>query len=352
MSGNNDKKTIKITVICVAAAVVLIAAGAIVFGASNNKDKDKDVKTEIGLTPKGEIVVMNGTSPDGEWIEAGTYADGRVAEAATDSKGEAATNASGAYVINYPKRNSSSGSSSANGGGSPNTKAESRVNASSKNAQEGSSDNKKSSEIVSDNSKSESSVKSSSSSKATSSSKSTASSKTTSSSKSTSSGKPASSSKAASSSKTDSSSSSGSGSTPSSQVKTTTAVINGTSYNVGDKIRVSFYMQCSQKFLGINAITNYDSKILKVETPEINMPNLTGSMSNTDLENEFRMTASSAMAIYDFSSEKLLASCDFTIKNVSPDPTNITMNIVELLDNDINNISPENYSIRVVTEKL
>ena len=138
----------------------------------------------------------------------------------------------------------------------------------------------------------------------------------------------------------------------SSQVKTTTAVINGTSYNVGDKIRVSFYMQCSQKFLGINAVTKYDGKILRIETPEINMPNLTGAMSNTNLKNEFRMTASSAVAIYDFSSEKLLASCDFTIKNVSPDPTNITMNIVELLDNDINNISPENYSIRVVTEKL
>ena len=154
MSDNNGKKTVKITVICVVAAVVLIAVGAMVFGAVNNKDKDKDVKTEVGLTPKGEIVVMNGTSPDGEWIEAGTYADGRVAEAATDSKGEAATDASGSYVINYPKRNRSSGSSSANGGVSPNTTSESRANVSSGNAQGGSSDNKKSSEIIADKSKS------------------------------------------------------------------------------------------------------------------------------------------------------------------------------------------------------
>ena len=58
MSDNNGKKTVKITVICVVAAVVLIAVGAMVFGAVNNKDKDKDVKTEVGLTPKGEIVVM------------------------------------------------------------------------------------------------------------------------------------------------------------------------------------------------------------------------------------------------------------------------------------------------------
>ena len=340
MSENQkDEKTIKITAICVAAAVVLIAVGATAFGIISSNKKDEAVKTEVGLTPDGEIVVMNGTSPDGEWIEAGTYADGRVAEAATDSKGEAATNASGEYVINYPERNISSVSSSSENGATTGT-AESRANISSASSQQSSDDNNQSSSVSS--SRTENKENSSK----------TSSSKSTSSSKTASSSKPASSSKAASSSKTSSSKTSSSGSTTSSQVKTTTAVINGTSYNVGDKIRVSFYMQCSQKFLGINAVTNYDGKILKVETPEINMPNLTGSMSNTDLENEFRMTASSAVAIYDFSTEKLLASCDFTIKNVSPNPTNITMNIIELLDNDINNISPENYSIRVVTEKI
>lgn len=131
----------------------------------------------------------------------------------------------------------------------------------------------------------------------------------------------------------------------------TNAVINGSNYNVGDKVRISYYLKSSTKFAAINAQINYDSKVLTVDGDSIKTTNLQGGMVNTDLENTIKFTSIAATAVNDFSEEKLLISCDFTIKSISSS-SDVKLNIYELIDNDLLNISNDNYTVTAKVEKI
>lgn len=308
-NGNQkDKITKKVVLIGVVALIVIAVILAIVGILNRTQDTKNDVvvNTEVGTTPDGEVVVMQGTNPDGVIIENGTYPDGTQIEIATEENGELATSDNGSYVINYP----------AYSGQTNNSNSQSNVDDSS--TSDSSKNNNTSSKQDSSNNKDDSSKFSSSSSQV--------------------------------------SSDIGNNSETSSQTSSNTgskaAIINGTQYNVGDKIKVSFYMTSSVKFSAVNAHINYDENILAVDEESLNFGSLAGAMGNAGIEGEVRITAVNATAVNDFSKEKLFSSCVFEIKNTNTSASNITLNILELLDDDVNNISNDKYSIRAVIEKV
>ncbi|MEE1055884.1 MAG: hypothetical protein UH239_01365 [Acutalibacteraceae bacterium] len=312
-NGNQKDKITKKVVLIGVIILIVIALFLAVVGILNRTqgtENDVVVNTEVGTTPDGEVVVVQGTNPDGVIIENGTYPDGTQVEVATQENGEPATSADGSYVINYP----------AYSGQTNNSNSQSAVDNSS----------------TSDNSKNDNSVSDSDSSKQDSSNSKNDSSK------------PSSSSSQVSSNVGNSESSS----QTSSNTGSTTAIINGTQYNIGDKIKVSFYMTSSVKFSAVNAHINYDENILDVDEESLNLDSLAGAMGNAGIEGEVRITAVNATAVNDFSKEKLFSSCVFEIKNTNTSASNITLNVLELLDDNVNNISNDKYSIRAVIEKV
>jgi len=131
----------------------------------------------------------------------------------------------------------------------------------------------------------------------------------------------------------------------------TNAVINGSNYNVGDTVRISYYLTCSTKFTAIDAVINYDSSVLTIDSNSVKMPNLQGGMANPNTENQLTFLAAAATAANDFSSEKLLISCDFTIASQTTS-SDVKLNINELLDNDLLNIADSNYTVTAKVEKV
>lgn len=298
--NQNEKITKKVVLIGLVALIVIAVILAVVgiLNRTQGTKNDVVVNTEVGTTPNGEIVVIQGTNPDGVIIENGTYPNGVQVEIATEENGELATSADGSYVINYP----------AYSGQIDNSNPQSAVD-NSKNGNSASADTS--------DSKNDSSKISSSSSQASS----------------------------------NTGSSSESSSQTSSNTGSTSAIINGTQYNVGDKIKVSFYMTSSVKFSAVNAHINYDENVLAVDEESLNFGTLAGAMGNAGIKGEVRITAVNAIAVNDFSKEKLFSSCIFEIKNTNTSASNITLNILELLDDNVNNISNDKYSIRAVIEK-
>lgn len=163
----------------------------------------------------------------------------------------------------------------------------------------------------------------------------------------------------ASSSSSSSSNSSSSGSTGDSSNNANTAPsingdanadINVSSYKAGDKIKVSYYLKSEVNFCGIQCDVNYDSSVLKVDSSSVDISNLAGAMSNPDAENKIKFLASAATAVNDFTKEKLLFSCEFEVlKTASSD---VTINIIDILDNDVLSIPSEKYTITSKVEKL
>ena len=110
-------------------------------------------------------------------------------------------------------------------------------------------------------------------------------------------------------------------------------------------------MQCDTKFTGVDLTVNYDSGILSA-IDNVEAPNVVSPESNVSLANRVRMIAVAAVAVNDFSTEKLLVSCDFKVKRITDNPSTVALQIEEMLDNDLNNISSENYTIKTEISKL
>lgn len=340
----DNQKTKKIILASVFIVVVVVAIILVVILNPNNgtTDNGKPVKTEIGTDAEGNWIVTQGTNPDGVVIENGTYPDGTRVGVAIGENGEPATQSDGSYVINYPVYDQSSD----NDNKSDNDNGQSSTSKSDSNSKTSSSSSSKPKDSSSSSKASSSSASSSSASSSKPSSSNPSSSSTS---------KPSSSSQA---SKPTSKPSTSSTPTPSSNTpqgdseQKSTIIIDGTKYQIGDKIKVSYYLTLPIKFTGINASVNYDSKVLGIVEETTEMPNLSNAMNNDQLNNEMRFTAVSARAVNDFSNEKLLVSCVFEIKNNSTTSSEINLNIVELLDDDVQNISGDNYSIRAEVSKV
>ncbi len=325
----------KIIALIVAVAILLIGGFAVSVSLfrknktdTASSDNQTAVKTEVGTNAKGENIVVIGTDPQGTKIENGTYADGTKVEVATTKNGEIATESNGEYVIIYP---TDSGISSS-------------VPTSATNSSSSQQENTETSSVSS--SKSDSSSKTNTDSSSQPSSSKVSSSKVSSSK--VSSSQPSSS--KVSSSKTGSSQTV-SGEIIEQKTEKDTVSINGKNFKVGDTIRVSFYMQCNTKFTGVDLTINYDGKTLSA-IDNVDVPNVVGPESNVELENRVRMIAVTAVAVNDFSTEKLLISCDFKVKKITDNPSDIALQIEEMLDNDLNNISSDNYTIRTELAKI
>ena len=343
-----NKKIIALIAVVLALLIGGFAVSVNLFK-KNKTDNQTPVKTEVGTNADGENIVVVGTDPQGIKIENGTYADGTKVEIATTKSGEIATESNGEYVIIYPtERVVNSDTDSPDSVSDTTSKQEhtsSKPEQNSATSSDTSSSKTSSSKTISDTSSSKTS--SSKTSSDTSSSK-TSSSKTSSD---TTSSKTSSSKTSSASSKTSSVTTSSSREIVEPKTQKDTVSINGTDFKVGDTVRVSFYMQCNTKFTGVDLTINYDGKTLSA-MDNVDVPNVAGPESNIGLENRVRMIAVAAVAVNDFSSEKLLISCDFKVKRISDNPTDIALQIEEMLDNDLNNIPPENYTIRTEVAKI
>lgn len=333
-------KAVKKTTIIIAVLLVAVALGLIIFGVTltTGKGGNKNVvNTEFATTPNGSVVIEKGTNPQGVVIENGTYPDGTVVEVSTTPEGEPATEADGSYVVVYPTYNSSNGSSSESG--------ENANNSSSNNSQTGSSASSNvttSSQNSTPNSTASSTPNSSSA--ESSSNNSSASSNNSSSSQTgnntSSTPSSPSSSTSSSSSTTDNSSNAG------------VVTINGSNYNVGDKIKVTCYLECPIKFAGMDSQLNYDGNVLKLDKNSVKISNLANVMSNLESENSVNFICASVTAANDFSSKKEFLSCEFEIQQANTKSADVALNIIEMLDNDIANITQEQYTVTTNIEKI
>ena len=330
-----NKKT-KIIVAIIIGALIVAGAVVAIVSSMNSDDTTTPIETEIATDADGIPTVVQGTTPNGTLIENGTYPNGTTVEFATTASGEYATDADGSYVINYVE----TATVAQNAENSEDTAS----NSDSQNSNSGNANNSSSSKNTANSQSSSSNGDSSSSDKSNSSSK--PSSSTTGN-------------NSSSNSSNNSSSSSSSGSTGNSSSSTTTtpstdgdakATVNGSSYSVGDKIKVSYYLKSSVKFCGIQCDVNYDSEILKLDSSSIDMSNLSGAMSNPDVENQIKFLSSAATAVNDFTKEKLLFSCEFEVVKASS--SDVTINVIDILDNDVLSIPSENYTITSKVEKL
>lgn len=315
-----SNKKAKITVAIIVGALIASGALAAIVLSLNSDDTANPIKTEIATDANGTPTVVQGTTPNGTLIENGTYPDGTVVEFATTASGEYATEADGSYIINYVETATlTSGTEN-----SKNTSSNTNNNANGQNSSSNKNNSSSDKSNNSNNSSSSTTGNNSSSNSSNNSSNSTSSSSTNNSSSSTT-------------------------NTPGTNGDTN-ATINGSSYNVGDKIKVSYYLKSSVKFCGIQCDVNYDSEILKLDSSSIDTSNLAGSMSNPDNHNQIRFLSSAATAVNDFTKEKLLFSCEFEVLKSSS--SDVTINVVDILDNDILSIPSENYTITSKVEKL
>lgn len=338
----DNQKTKKIILASVFIVAVVVAIILVVILSPNNSsgttNNGKPVKTEIGTDVDGNWIVTQGTSPDGVVIENGTYPDGTRVGVAIGESGEPATQSDGSYVINYPVYDQSSDDNNK----SDNNDEQSSTSKSDSNSKTSASSSSKPKDNSSSSKASSSSASSSSASSSKPSSSSTSSKPSSSSQTSKPTSKP----------NTSSSTPTPSSSTPQGDSdQKSTVIIDGTKYQIGDKIKVSYYLTLPIKFTGINASIMYDSNVLNIVEETTEMPNLSNAMCNEELKNELRFTAVSARAVNDFSTEKLLVSCIFEVKNNSTTSSEINLNIAELLDDDIQNISGDNYTIRAELSK-
>lgn len=345
-----NKKT-KVLIAVIAGALIVAGATIAIVSSMNSEDTTAPIKTEIATDADGTPTVVQGTTPNGTLIENGTYPDGTQVEFATTASGEFATEVDGTYIINYIETATVAQNAENSASNSDNQDNNKNNNSSSKNntGSQGSSSNNSSSS--SDKTSSSNGDKGSPSSNSN-----NAGNSSSSASSGNSSSKPSDNSSSSSSSSSNSSSS-GSTSNSSSNTNTTPstdgdskATINGSSYNVGDKIKVSYYLQSSVKFCGIQCDVNYDSEILKIDSSSVDIPNLAGAMSNPDAENKVKFLSSAASAVNDFKEEKLLFSCEFEVLKASS--SDVTINIIDILDNDVLSIPSENYTVTAKVEKL
>lgn len=131
-----------------------------------------------------------------------------------------------------------------------------------------------------------------------------------------------------------------------------TVEINGQSFKVGDKVKISFYINgVSKSVAGINSTVNYNSSLLTYEEDSIALPNLPGCVYNTSLDNQILFNASNVTSGFDFSGETLLLSASFTINDTSATADTVSINLVELLDQDTNDINSDEYTTNIVIEK-
>ena len=121
-------------------------------------------------------------------------------------------------------------------------------------------------------------------------------------------------------------------------------------FKAGDTVTVSYYLTCPTKFTAIDAYIAYDSSVMTPVKDSVSTPNIQGGMCNADAKDKVSFLSASATAVNDFSSEKLLISCNFKI-NKSTSESKISLNINEMLDNDILNIPDSTYTVTAKIEK-
>ena len=73
-------------------------------------------------------------------------------------------------------------------------------------------------------------------------------------------------------------------------------------------------------------------------------------MYNADPQNQIKFLSSAATDVNNFTKEKLLFSCEFEILKTTS--SEVTINVVDILDNDVLSIPSDKYTIRAEVEKL
>ena len=337
-------KAVKKTTVIIAVVLIIVSVCLMVLGINlmtKGNGNTKPVNTEFATTPEGVVIVEKGTNPQGVIIENGTYPDGTVVEIATTPQGEPATDANGSYIVNYPTYSGTESTPNSNVENNNNSNSNSSAESSNKdNANQSTSSEATTTSANSDNTASSNNTDSSNSS----------SSSTTSSS--TSSNNQSNNQSNSSQTSSNTSSENTSSSTTNDIAGSSSVTINGSNYNVGDRVKVTYYLECPVKFAALDCEINYDGSVLKLDKSTVKTPNLVNVMTNPDLDNMIAFLCASATAVNDFSEKKEFFSCEFEIQKSNTNTADVVANVVEMLDNDIMNISSDKYSMTASVEKI
>ena len=108
------------------------------------------------------------------------------------------------------------------------------------------------------------------------------------------------------------------------------ATVNGQEVNVGEKVKLTYYVSSDLKWQDFQGYVTYDSTGLRLEN--FALPNTTTNvMTNTSKEGFLYYIGTSFSDLYDFTSEKVFLTADFTVLSAG----NYTVeNIWEVIDDE------------------
>ena len=108
------------------------------------------------------------------------------------------------------------------------------------------------------------------------------------------------------------------------------ATVNGQEVNVGEKVRLTYYVSSDSKWQDFQGYVTYDSTGLRLEN--FALPNTTTNvMTNTSKEGYLYYLGTSYSDLFDFTSEKIFLTADFTVLKTG---TYNVENIWEVIDDE------------------
>lgn len=283
-----------IVILLFGTGTVTVTDGGIVF--SNNPSSPTNSGTTdsyiLGTNPDGSYVT-SGTLPDGTYVEYQTNPDGTIA---TDDQGRPILSPNSVYT-GEPSNNgnsgvgnsaASSGSSSKNGNVSQGNNSSSKPNSQSSSQEGGSSQGGNSSQ--------------------------------------------------------------GGDSSGGSSEKV--IEIGGEKFKVGDTVTITVYLSgINNPLQGISGELRYNSKLLQCDSKSVKLPNLPGVVYNSGLEDRILFNAANISGIFDFASEKVLLTANFTIADTDVTADSPEFVPDQVLGYDGEDVPEDEYTIRIEVVK-
>lgn len=114
--------------------------------------------------------------------------------------------------------------------------------------------------------------------------------------------------------------------------QTFAAEINSNPANVGDTVTYELRVNpCPNKIQALDAVIYYDSNSLEYVPYSLELPNISGFMTNTNIIGEIRFNAMDFVG-FDFDEDKILSTVQFTVKDTAAQELNLTYEIKTFID--------------------
>ena len=110
------------------------------------------------------------------------------------------------------------------------------------------------------------------------------------------------------------------------------AEINSNPANVGDTVTYEIRVNpCPNMIQALDVVIYYDSNSLEYVPYSLELPNISGFMTNTDLDGEIRFNAMDFVG-FDFNEDKILSKVEFTVKDTTAQDISLDYQIKTFID--------------------